>query len=194
VPAWATNSTPRATTIPAASATRIATATPGRTAEPTPSTTATLPEVVLPAPSRQLTPTLLPDPQVPATTSAPLGQTELPTGTPVLIPGPTVTQAAPTVAPRPTAVRPTVSSTTPRRGGSDLDCSDFPSQAAAQAALRADPSDPHRLDRDRDGVACESNRPPRDLTPVPRRSPDGAMGAASSAPTIPGRVAAGQSP
>lgn len=37
----------------------------------------------------------------------------------------------------------------------DLDCGDFPSQAAAQAALVADPSDPHRLDRDDDGVACE---------------------------------------
>jgi hypothetical protein len=34
--------------------------------------------------------------------------------------------------------------------------------------LRADPNDPNRLDADRDGIACESNRTPRDLVPVPR--------------------------
>ena len=41
--------------------------------------------------------------------------------------------------------------------------------ADAQAVLRADPSDPNQLDRDRDGIACESNPPPRDLVPVPRQ-------------------------
>ena len=51
----------------------------------------------------------------------------------------------------------------------DLDCADFPSQAAAQAELRRDPSDPHGLDTDRDGIACESNRAPFDRVPVPRR-------------------------
>lgn len=50
----------------------------------------------------------------------------------------------------------------------DLDCKHFPSQAAAQAALRNDPSDPHGLDRNRDGVACERNPPPYDKVPVPR--------------------------
>src|SRR5262249_18316959 len=54
----------------------------------------------------------------------------------------------------------------PRTG---RNCSDFPSQAAAQAALRANPSDPDGLDRDRDGIACESNRAPFDRAPVPRR-------------------------
>ncbi len=39
---------------------------------------------------------------------------------------------------------------------------DFPSRAAAQAVLRADPSDPNRLDADLDGIACERNQPPRD--------------------------------
>jgi micrococcal nuclease len=38
----------------------------------------------------------------------------------------------------------------------DLDCKDFKTQREAQAVLNADPSDPHRLDRDRDGIACES--------------------------------------
>jgi hypothetical protein len=38
----------------------------------------------------------------------------------------------------------------------DRDCADFASQADAQAALEADPSDPERLDADDDGQACES--------------------------------------
>lgn len=50
----------------------------------------------------------------------------------------------------------------------DLDCGDFPNQAAAQAELRRNPSDPHRLDQDRDGVACESLRCPCDRVPVAR--------------------------
>lgn len=50
----------------------------------------------------------------------------------------------------------------------DFNCPDFPSQAAAQAVLRADPSDPFGLDRDRDGIACERNRAPRDVVRVER--------------------------
>jgi hypothetical protein len=38
----------------------------------------------------------------------------------------------------------------------DLDCDDFGSQAEAQAELDSDPSDPHRLDADDDGQACEA--------------------------------------
>lgn len=37
----------------------------------------------------------------------------------------------------------------------DLDCSDFATQAEAQAVLDADQTDPHRLDSDGDGIACE---------------------------------------
>jgi hypothetical protein len=37
----------------------------------------------------------------------------------------------------------------------DLNCDDFPSQAAAQADLVAHPSDPNGLDADHDGQACE---------------------------------------
>jgi hypothetical protein len=59
----------------------------------------------------------------------------------------------------------------------DQNCSDFESQAAAQAHLRADPSDPDGLDahpgpadgNDRaggDGIACESNPAPFDREPV----------------------------
>ena len=52
--------------------------------------------------------------------------------------------------------------------GDRYNCSDFQSQADAQAVLRADPTDPNRLDTDRDGIACESNPPPRDTVRVPR--------------------------
>jgi micrococcal nuclease len=38
----------------------------------------------------------------------------------------------------------------------DYDCSDFETQTQAQAVLDRDLSDPHRLDANGDGVACES--------------------------------------
>jgi micrococcal nuclease len=38
----------------------------------------------------------------------------------------------------------------------DYDCSDFETQERAQRVLDEEPSDPHRLDGDDDGVACES--------------------------------------
>jgi hypothetical protein len=37
----------------------------------------------------------------------------------------------------------------------DLDCADFATQQEAQAELERDPSDPHNLDADNDGIACE---------------------------------------
>ncbi|MGK7902570.1 MAG: excalibur calcium-binding domain-containing protein [Hormoscilla sp.] len=39
---------------------------------------------------------------------------------------------------------------------SDCNCSDFASQEAAQTVLDAFPGDPFRLDRDKNGIACES--------------------------------------
>jgi hypothetical protein len=62
-------------------------------------------------------------------------------------------------------------STAPAYAQDDQNCDDFESQAAAQAHLRQDPSDPDGLDDDNDGVACE-NHPdypegsPRDETPI----------------------------
>jgi Excalibur calcium-binding domain len=41
-------------------------------------------------------------------------------------------------------------------GAADLDCSDFATQAEAQAALIAAPTDPNGLDTDDDGSACET--------------------------------------
>jgi hypothetical protein len=77
----------------------------------------------------------------------------------------------PPTSPRPTSPPPTSppatqpASAAPRQPSSsdgDLDCPDFESQAAAQEHLRADPSDPDRLDADNDGVACETNPAPYD--------------------------------
>jgi hypothetical protein len=42
-----------------------------------------------------------------------------------------------------------------RSDENDLTCNDFAGQAEAQGAFDADPSDPHGLDLDQDGVACE---------------------------------------
>ena len=39
----------------------------------------------------------------------------------------------------------------------DLNCSDFATQEQAQAVYTQDPSDPNDLDRDNDGIACESS-------------------------------------
>src|ERR1700709_1892200 len=38
----------------------------------------------------------------------------------------------------------------------DQNCSDFATQAQAQAVYNADPSDPNHLDADHDGIACEN--------------------------------------
>jgi hypothetical protein len=124
----------------------------------------------LPPPTPRPAPTntpLLPPTLVPA--RAPANQSNAPV---------IVQQATP--LPAATATRPPDTST-PQRAANAFDpshyigqgdrynCSTFSSQALAQAVLRADPSDPNRLDRDKDGVACEDNAPPRDLTPVRRR-------------------------
>ncbi len=52
--------------------------------------------------------------------------------------------------------------------GNRYNCPDFKSQADAQAVLRADPSDPNRLDGDNDGIACERNPGPYERARVPR--------------------------
>lgn len=110
-------------------------------------------------------------PAAPATEAVgPVTMPPTPTTPAAAAPAPTNTPrpaaAAPTATPRPTNT-PVPSSSGSTRGG-DLNCSDFSSQAAAQAELRRDPSDPHGLDRDRDGISCENNRPPFDRTPVTR--------------------------
>jgi hypothetical protein len=71
-------------------------------------------------------------------TTAPTGSSTAPTSTTATSTTATTTSTAPT------SVRP-----------DDRDCPDFPTQAQAQAALTADPTDPDALDTDDDGIACE---------------------------------------
>jgi micrococcal nuclease len=59
----------------------------------------------------------------------------------------------------------------------DRDCADFDSQTEAQEVLEDDPSDPHRLDGDSDGVACET------LPGGSSASSSASPGASPSAPT-----------
>ena len=65
--------------------------------------------------------------------------------------------------------------------GEDATCGDFENQAAAQAALEADPSDPHGLDLDLDGIACET---PFVTPAVPDPTPTAAQ-EPSAVPEIP---------
>jgi micrococcal nuclease len=53
-------------------------------------------------------------------------------------------------------VRPNTQLSNPRSLKQDYDCKDFKTQREAQAVLDANPGDPYRLDRDKDGKACES--------------------------------------
>ncbi len=48
-------------------------------------------------------------------------------------------------------------SSTTASASTDRDCSDFTTQAEAQAAFDAVPGDPERLDADNDGIACEDS-------------------------------------
>lgn len=69
-------------------------------------------------------------------------------------------QPAPVASPAPRPLQPTqpTQPTTafPACVRSDCDCGDFRTQAEAQRVLNAFPGDPHRLDGDSDGIACES--------------------------------------
>ncbi|MGB7685159.1 MAG: excalibur calcium-binding domain-containing protein [Solirubrobacterales bacterium] len=51
----------------------------------------------------------------------------------------------------------------PQASAVDFDCADFPNQAAAQEYLL--PGDPHRLDADSDGIACEDLPCPCSVSP-----------------------------
>lgn len=91
--------------------------------------------------------------------------------------GGTAPAATPTPTPRATSTVTRSPTPTPRSGsgrstsgsaGDEKNCGDFASQAEAQAALRKDPSDPWRLDRDDNGIACEGNFGPYDRDPVRR--------------------------
>lgn len=89
--------------------------------------------------------------------------------TPPTTPPPTTT-AAPTTTVAPTT-DPTTAPPTTTPAGDDKDCADFPTQAAAQAVLDADKTDPNHLDANHNGIACEgpadSAPPLPTILPVP---------------------------
>lgn len=70
--------------------------------------------------------------------------------------------ASPTPPAPPSAVTPAPVNSPPAAApacvSSDCDCGDFATWEQAQAVLNASPGDPHGLDGDSDGVACESLR------------------------------------
>lgn len=61
----------------------------------------------------------------------------------------------------------------------DLNCTDFATSTAAQAAMGAGGADPHGLDADRDGVACET------VSARSARSAAGTSGTAAAAGALP---------
>jgi endonuclease YncB( thermonuclease family) len=63
--------------------------------------------------------------------------------------------------------------------GTDLDCPDFPDQAAAQAHMDAHPGDPDGLDGDGDGSACETLPCPCAAAAAPTPPPPPASASAS---------------
>lgn len=85
-------------------------------------------------------------PTVAPTTSPTVAPTTTSTSTPTSAPVTTTTPPAVTTSP---AVTAPVTQT--------KNCSEFATQALAQAFLLADPTDPSGLDGDRDGVACEDS-------------------------------------
>ena len=78
----------------------------------------------------------------------------------------------------------------------DLDCADFATQEEAQAVYNQDTSDPHGLDRDNDGIACEAlasgggagNGDDNGTTTLPETG-TGTTGAAGTAASLFGAVA-----
>ena len=151
------------------------------------------PTPVLPTPTPSPAPST-PTPVLPTATSAPVlsTSTAIPsTPTPVAI-TPTPVPSTPTpVVVTPTAVLPTPTitpvetptptphPTPPEMEEPDRDCSDFDTWAEAQAFYKAaggPTSDPHNLDSNGDGIACESlpgspKQAPPTPTPIPSATP-----------------------
>ena len=87
------------------------------------------------------------------------GDTTQPAGNVAVAPQATEPEPAAPVGAVATAAPSTGSGFDPTRyigQGNRYNCSNFKNQTEAQAVLRADPSDPNKLDSDGDAVACES--------------------------------------
>lgn len=96
---------------------------------------------------------------IPAPTATPTSTpTFTPTPTPTATPTPTPT-ATPTPTPTPTPMPASMNDEVdipPLPANGDYDCSHFDTGRQAQEVYERDTSDPHRLDGDDDGEACES--------------------------------------
>ena len=115
------------------------------------------------------TPSAAPTPTPSATPSPSAAPSQAPTPSPSPSAAPTPPPSpsplpSPSPSPAPSGFNPNAYT----GQGDKYNCGDFASQAQAQAVLRADPTDPNKLDTNRDGIACESNPAPKDLTPVQR--------------------------
>ena len=163
VPTPTATSTPTPTPTPTATPTPTPTPTP--TATPTPTSTST------PTPTPTPTPTATPTPTPTATSTPTYAPPATPTPTPTATPSPTPT-LTPTATPTPT---PGAVELKYDPAGPDRNCSDFDTWAEAQAFYEAaggPETDRHRLDNDRNGVACESlPGGPSQVTPTATPSP-----------------------
>ena len=139
------------------------------TATPRPRSTSTpVPATATPTATQTATPT----PGAPIPTPAATPTSGTPTATPTATPTPGTPTATPTATPTPGTPTATPTATpTPGTASPDRNCSDFDTWAEAQAFFEAEggpESDPHRLDHDGDGIACESlPGAPDQATPTP---------------------------
>ena len=134
-------------------------ATPKPSPLPTPSPLPAPTTTASPAPIPSPAPTAVPSPMPPpAPTASPVPTPTPPSPTPAAVPSPVPTQSVAPPVPTPTAATPQ-SDFNPQQylgQGDAYNCGDFQYQWQAQAVLDADPSDPNKLDTDKDGAACES--------------------------------------
>lgn len=135
--ATATDTEPRATTH---------TATPGTTATETAIPTPTVTPTLTPTTTPTSTPTATSTPTPTATPTSTLTPTSTATATPT---------PTPTSTPIPASMNEEVD-IPPLPSDGDYDCSHFDTGRQAQAVYEQDTSDPHGLDGDDDGEACES--------------------------------------
>ncbi|MDS0298076.1 hypothetical protein NDI76_04915 [Halogeometricum sp. S1BR25-6] len=151
--ATAADGEPRATISAPAPTSRPATATAATTA-PTPEPTAADTATATSAPTPTATPTGVPmSTETPTPTATPTA-TPMPTQTPTPTPTPTPT-ATPTPSQTPVPLDEGVS-VPPLPSDGDYDCGHFDTGRQAQEVYERDTSDPHGLDGDDDGEACES--------------------------------------
>ena len=142
---------------------------------PTPRPAPSTPTPILPTPT--------PIPPTPTHAPAPATPTAVPpTPTPIVAtPTPILATPTPTPAETPTLTpHPTPAETKDEAEEADRNCSDFDTWSEAQAFYKSEggpDSDPHGLDRNNDGIACESlpgspERPSPTPTPAPQPAQD----------------------